>query len=319
MNNKAAIANLPSIASASKLGYLNIGVWEARKKDKKTEAEVSAAKGARSKRAASVHKHLFSESPALEAIKSLRGEVRHWFNNVTLPWDDNGGRIITTASYLEVMQDAAKYERRFNDLVKIFCNMYSTEISKQAFENGALFDRSEYPHENEVGSKFYFNLVVSPIPMAGDFRLDIASEALQELQARHESVVEARVAAALRSTWERVKAQAEWVRERMDAVLKHDPDATEEIKETDDSGQVLKVTIKKSRRPKLHESMLDQGLELCGLLRDLNITNDPQLEEARQMLESALVRVDMDSLKESKELQESTRKAMQNILDKFAL
>lgn len=319
MNKNAAIANLPSIASASMLGYLNIGVWEARKKDKKTEAEVGAAKGARSKRAASVHKHLFSESPALEAIKSLRGEVRHWYNNVTLPWDDNGGRIITTSSYMEIMADAAKYEKRFNDLVQIFCNVYTTEVSKQAFENGAFFDRSEYPPESQVKDKFYFNLVVSPIPMAGDFRLDIATEALQELQTRHEGIVEARVAAALASTWDRVKQQVEWVRERMDAVLKHDPDATEEIKEVDDEGNVLKVTIKKARRPKLHESMLDQGLELCGLLRDLNITNDPKLEEARQMLERTLTRIDIDSLKESKALQESTRSAMQNIIDKFAL
>ena len=41
---KADIASLPSIASASMLGYLNISVWEARKKDKKTEAEVTASK-----------------------------------------------------------------------------------------------------------------------------------------------------------------------------------------------------------------------------------------------------------------------------------
>ena len=55
------------------------------------------------------------------------------------------------------------------------------------------------------------------------------------------------------------------------------------------------------------------------MLRDLNVTNDPRLEQARQDLEAALTRVDLDSLKESTELQRATKTAMQDILDKFAL
>ena len=85
------MTNLPSIASAAMLGSLNISVWEGRKKDKGVEEEIAQQKGAKSKRAASVHKNLFAESPALDAIKALRGEARVWFNKVTLPWDDNGG------------------------------------------------------------------------------------------------------------------------------------------------------------------------------------------------------------------------------------
>jgi hypothetical protein len=117
--------------------------------------------------------------------------------------------------------------------------------------------------------------------------------------------------------WSRVKEQVEWVRDRMDAVLQHDPDAVDEVPTYDADGKVIKVDIKKKRRPKLHGSMLDNGLELCGLLRDLNITNDPELEEARRMLESTLVRVDIDSLKESTEVQKTTRNAMNDILNKF--
>jgi hypothetical protein len=55
------------------------------------------------------------------------------------------------------------------------------------------------------------------------------------------------------------------------------------------------------------------------MLSDLNVTNDPRLEEARRDLERALTRVDMDSLKESPELQRATKQAMDDILDKFAL
>lgn len=309
--------DLPSIASAAMLGSLNISVWEARKKDKKIEEEVQHSKGARSKRATSVHKHLFAESPALESIKTLRGEIRVWYNRQTLPWDDNSNRIITTAQYFEIMHDFANYKRRFDDLVNIFITMYPTEISKQAFEMGSMFDRNEYPDVSDVRRRFDCNLNVIPLPMAGDFRVDIGKEALKELQERCEADTQARLATAMADAWNRVKEQAEWVRDRMDAVLDHNPDEVEEIPEHDDTGKVIKVTIKKKRRPKLHESMLDQGIELCSLMRDLNITNDPKLEEARKMLESALVRVDIDSLKESTEVQTATRNAMNDILSKF--
>lgn len=308
-----------SISSAAMLGSINISVWEARKQDRKTAEEVTQSKGARSKRAATVHKHLFSECPALEAIKSLRGEVRNWFNTVTLPWDDNGRRLITTAQYLSVMGQAAKYEQRFNDLVRVFVHTYSTEISKQAFEMGALFDRSEYPPESEVSAKFRFSFTVEPVPESGDFRVDIGLAAAADLRNQYDKAMQARVAGAMADAWDRVKTQVEWVKERMTAVLEHDPDAVEQVEERDDTGAVVSVEIKKKRRPKLYDSMLEQGLELTALLRDLNVTNDPKLEAARQALETALSRVDMDSLKESPELQRATRSAMQNILDEFAL
>lgn len=309
---------LPSIATAASVGYLNISVWEGRKKDKNSEQELKESKGARSNKATSVHKHLLPEAPALEAIKTLRGEARTWFNRVTLPWDDNGGRLVTTAQYFETMADMARYEQRFEQLVSVFLNTYATEISKQAFELGALFNRDDYPTVDELRSKFRFAFTINPVPMAQDFRIDIGQEALKELQERMNQDTERRITAAVSDAWNRVKEQVEWIHTRMTAVLEYEPGKVEEVKEVDDDGNVTGLIIKKTRRPKLHESMLDQGLELCSLLRDLNVTNDPKLEDARQMLEKALVHVDMKSLKESPEMQQATKKAMEDILDKFA-
>jgi len=310
--------NVITIASAAMIGNLNISSWEARIQDKATKEEVLATKGARSKRAASVSKHLFSECPALDAIKTLRGEAYLWFRKETMPWDDNGGRLITTCRYLSTMDQAAKYEQRFNALVNAFLGVYQTEISKQAFENGALFDRSEYPTEDEVRAKFRFALNVSPVPTSGDFRVDIGHEAAKQLAEQYERLAAERISAALAEPWQRIKDQVLWVKERMEAVLAYDPDAVEEQPVTDPDGKVIDVKITKKRRPKLYDSMLENGLELCKTLSDFNITNDPRLEEARRELEAALTRVDMDSLKESPELQKATKTAMENILDKFA-
>lgn len=315
---KVSIDTITSISAAAMLGSLNISVWEARKKDKGIEQEIAVSKGARSKRSTSVHKHLFADCAPLEAIKSLRGESRTWFNKYTLPWDDHGKRLFTTSQYFELMQDAANYEQRFNKLVSSFLSVYQTEVSKQAFERGAMFDRNEYPDVSEVAKKFSFAIDTSPVPLAGDFRVDIGKVALEELQERLTAANELRVNAAMGDVWDRVKTQVEWVHERMTAIMEYDPDEVEETKTLDDDGNVIKVDTKKKRRPKLYDTMLDTGIELCGMLRDFNITNDPALEEARKMLESALVRVDIDSLKESTEMQSATRTAMKSIMDKFA-
>lgn len=307
-----------SISSSAMLGSINMSVWEARKQDRKTAEEVAVAKGARSKKAATVHKHLFSECPALEAIKSLRGEVRVWFNNQTPPWDDNGRRLIPTAKYIDLTSQVSKYEARFNQLVQAFLNMYSTEISKQAFEMGSLFDRAEYPPADEVAAKFRFSFVVEPVPTSGDFRVDIGNAAASQMKEQYEKVMAERVSGAVADAWRRVKEQVEWVHERMEAALAYDPDAVE-TSPAENIAPNEGGPARKKRRPKLYESMLDNGLELCGLLRDLNVTNDPRLEEARRALESTLTRIDMKSLKESPELQRSTKTAMQDIIDKFAL
>jgi hypothetical protein len=311
--------NIASIPSSAMIGYLNISVWEARIQDRTTRDEVLGAKGAKSKKAASVSKNLFSECPALEAIKNLRGEARVWFYGVTLPWDDNGGRLITTRQYMRVMDDYAKFKARFDDAVRVFVSVYQTEISKQAFENGALFDRSEYPNEDEVAGKFRFTLNVCPVPTSGDFRVDIGNEAMRQLTEQFEQATAERVAAAIAEPWQRIKEHVERVKERMDAVLAYDPDKVEQVPTTDENGTVVSVEIKKPRRPKLYDSLRDNGLELCTLLSDLNVTNDPRLEEARRDLERAMTRIDMGSLKESPELQSATKRAMEDILDKFAL
>jgi hypothetical protein len=130
--------NVITIASAAMIGNLNISSWEARIQDKATKEEVLATKGARSKRAASVSKHLFSECPALDAIKTLRGEAYLWFRKETMPWDDNGGRLITTRRYLQTMDQAAKYEQRFNALVNAFLGVYQTEIQAGLRERCAV-------------------------------------------------------------------------------------------------------------------------------------------------------------------------------------
>ena len=307
---------LPSLATSAIIGSISIGVWTARKKAKDLEQDIQASKGS-SKRAASVYKNLFAECVQLDAIISYGADSRVWFNKVTLPWDDNGGRLIPTALYIDISSEAGTRVEKFNKLVEEFLAEYDNETSKQAFSRGSMFDRAEYPLVADLRSKFRFQLNVSPIPLTGDFRVDIGQETINAMQDQYSTLTASRIAAAVAEPWARLKTHIEHVRERMEAVLKFDPaDTTDEVRGEDEEGNPT-LKIVRRRRPKLYESLLDNGLELCDMLGALNVMNDPLLEAARTELKSSLVHLDIGSLKESTSLQESTKKKMQDMLDKF--
>lgn len=306
------IDQLPTIASSAVLGSISISVFTGRKKDKATEAEVKESKGARSSRAASVHKNLFADCPQLDAIIAHAAKARLWFNSVTLPWNDNGMRLIPTSYYFEIANDAKTYEAEFTRLVNAFLKVYATEVSKQAFALGTMFDRTEYPDVTHVGSKFAFAISIQPVPLAGDFRVDTNNETIAALQEQYEVDAQRRIKDAMADAWNRVRESVEHIRDRMEAVIEYEPGA-EQVTDPD-TGE---VKIIKTRRPKLHDSMVDKGLELCSVLSHLNVTNDPALEEVRKDLERALVHVDMKSLKESPEMQQSTKSKMEEILAKM--
>jgi hypothetical protein len=273
---------------------LRISVWTARKKDKNTEAQVISDNNAKSSKAASVHKHLLADAEPLMAIGRFAGECRQWMYMHTSPWGDNGDRLLPTKNFFTFKQEASQREQHFWQLVGVFDREYPTLITSMALQLGSLFQRSEYPDPRTIVDKFGFVPQYSPVPEAGDFRVDVPADALKELQATYESMKDARVAEAMRDAWE-----------RLHSTIKH---MQEKLTPSDDG---------KTKR--LHETMLTNAGELCAVLSSLNIMNDPKLEEARRKLEAVVERTDTQSLRESDELRASVKKQIDDISDKFAL
>jgi len=309
--------DITSIASSAILGSLSISSWSARKKDKSTEVEIQESKGAGSSKAASVYKNLFAESSELKAIISYGQDCVRWFAAKTLPWDDNGTRIVPTGTFFEIDQEIASRRNEYNKKVQVFLNNYSIQVSKQAFMLGSMFDRSEYPDVTEVATKFAFRFNTMPVPLAGDFRVDIGKEGNQMLLDRCSQEIDRRLKAAVTDVYERVKDEVDHIRERMQATLEYQPGEPEQIPIYDEEGKVKEVKLRKTRKPKLYQSLLDNGLVLCENLRTLNITNDPVLEDVRAKLYNSLITLDIDSLRESPEIQASVKTKMDDILDKF--
>lgn len=282
------------IATSSMLVELNISCWTARKLDKKVSEEVDAAKNTKVK-AGNYHKHLLAGNPHLEAVNKYAAKVRLWNTKQTIPWSDSGGRIVTmenlfNGGYKSQLDD---HKAEFERLADNFIQVYPTLISAAAFQLGDLFDRDEYPEPEAVAKKFRFQYTLMPLPTSGDFRIDIGEQVKNELMQHYEAHFNERLNVAMRDVWGRLHECLSHMSERL---------------ASDEEGN----------RKVFHGTLLTNAREMVGLLRRLNVTNDPKLEEARRDLENALTNADTESIKDSDYVRETVKNKVDAIINKYS-
>lgn len=283
---------IAGVARAAMLVDLQISLYSGRKQDKATQAEVTASKGAASSRAASVYKSLFAECQELDAITKFQARARAEHYKLTKPWNDYGARLLPTALLQKYKVEMNQYESEFNRLVNVFLDKYDTLVAAAAFQLGTLFDRDEYPTREQVARKFRFDISYAPLPTAGDFRLDIESEVQRDLMRQYEKRMEQQLEAAAQDSWTRLHDALTRLSDRL-------------------------VVDEDGKKRKFHDTMVTGALELCELLTDMNVTQDPALEKARRKLEEALSGVTPKDLRESDGTRAITKQKVDAILASF--
>jgi len=211
-----SIQTVAGIARSAMLVDLAISVYSGRKQDKKTQGEVVAAKGSGSAKAASVYKSLFAECKELDAIIKFQAKVRNEHYRLTLPWSDNGQRLLPTKALFDYQGVMTKNDQEFKALVDKFLDKYDTLVAAAAFQLGTLFDREEYPTRDQVARKFSFDTSFTPLPTAGDFRLDIESSVQRELVEQYEARAKAQLAQANQDSWNRLHTALTKMSDRLD-------------------------------------------------------------------------------------------------------
>ena len=284
--------HIAGIARAGVLVAMNISLYSGRKMDKRTQAEVVAAKGSGSSRAASVYKSLFADCKELEAITKFQAKARLRHYQLTLPWSDNGLRLLPAKSLLDYKAEMNKHEQQFLLLVDAFLDKYDVLVAAAAFKLGTLFDREEYPLREQVARRFRFDIDITPLPVAGDFRLDIESDVQRELVEKYESRLATQVAAAQQDAWTRMYEALTRLKDRL-------------------------TLTEDGKRKVFHDTTVTNAQDLCGLLTQLNVTNDPVLEKARQQLENALLDVEPTELRKEEGERLIVLAKVNTILDSF--
>ena len=277
-----------SITSSSVLTELNISVWTGQKLDRSATDKVTSDNHA-VRDAGQFKKNLMAGTSARKEIADYAASCRLWHNMRTLPWADKGARLLPTSLFLDYKDEANIRKAQFDRMVEDFMQAYPSLVQTAHNYLGTLFDPADYPSADEVRSKFGLRLVFSPVPEAGDFRLDLPKQDMEDMAKNYEGAFNDRLADAMRTPWEQLHKMLTAMSSKL----------TEGDEET---------------KKRWHDTFLSNAQDMCGMLTHLNLTKDPKLEAARLALESTLVGVDMDDIKEDGDVRAEMKDKLDAIL-----
>lgn len=280
-----------SISASAVLVKLSISTWGANVIDRVQTDRVLAVNNATGN-AGKFSKNLMAGTQKVKELNDFATMCRTENNRLTLPWEDRGNRLLPTSMFLD-------YKTKMNDCRNRFMQMrgdiaYNYDALRQTARNylGDMYDEADYPTVDEVLSKYGWQMVFSPVPDAGHFFLDIPANELEEVKQSLHKENDARLNDAARTAWDRLHATLQGMAEK----LQDNADG-------------------KAKR--WHDSFVTNVSDMCDLLTHLNITKDPELERARQMLQQSVYGVKVDTLKVSPTARENLKDKVDNILKEF--
>lgn len=266
------------------LASLNISQWSARRHDKNVTAKVASDYGT-SDKAGRFNKCLI-DPDALKPIQQKATEARTYYYSNTLPWNDDGQRILTAAHYLEFMGKLDDLNREFRKLVTEFSDDYPQLVQQARLMLNGMFRPEDYPDMEAIKGKFSFAVNINPLPMAEDFRVTLNDEERERIQEDIKARTENAIADAMKDLYRRL---AECLNHMVDKL--GDPKAI------------------------FRDTLTGNLADLVNLLPKLNLTSDPQLETIRREIETRLLDFEPETLRKAPMVRKQVAQDAAAILD----
>ncbi len=264
------------ITERAMLAAVHISIWTAVKHDRKVSRDVAQQHGAHAG-AGRYNKQLLREAEKLESLRSLAGQVRQYFYKITLPWSDEGYRVLPAHFYFELTAKMREFEQAFTQQVEDFLAVYPSYIEQVRPELNGLFREEDYPSAEKLRNKFGVRLEVLPIPSGEDFRVTLS----QEEQSRVAHEIDENVRQSLKRGTEDLWA-------RLKDVVSH---MVERLKEPES---------------RFHASLVTNVFELVDLLPRLNVNQDEELNRFAEEIKDRLCGFTARDLKKNEILRVAT-------------
>jgi hypothetical protein len=259
------------------------------KKDKLATQEVTkshlAAEGL-----ARVNKTLFPKEATQGFMQAAR-EARAAFYESTLPWA-SPQRILLSSGYFKLMDALDKCRSRFESEQNKFLESYEEQIVGARKELGSLFREEDYPTKEELADKFMFEVHVQPLTDSSDWRVSLGSEAEERIKRQMKAQMEQSFREAAKEPWDRLREVLKAMSSRLS-----DPEA------------------------RFAGTLVTNISDLCEVLPDLNIMNDPKLDEIVQQVQEKLASHDPKELRTDMKLRRDTANEaakMASLVDQYA-
>lgn len=247
-----------SIANNTMVVNMQISTWSGHKLDKSMSRKVTSDAKADAD-AARVNKHLVPKE-SLKEIITAAGSLRTHFYDRTLPWGDNGDRLLPRLSFTDFMTEHGRLTQEFDNAVENFINeKYLAARDQAEFRMGEMFKSDDYPEPDQLRQRFSVNLDIHGVPTSKDFRVDMDKATVDMVRQQIEKKTQERVTNAIRDVWARLADTLGHFANKM----------------ADDSV--------------FRDSTVKNLEDLVDMLPALNVTNDPQLEQVRQDIHNSII------------------------------
>jgi hypothetical protein len=284
-----------SITERGMLVCLTVHKWTARKHDREVTDKVTQEHGA-DRDSGHFNKSLVPKG-VMKPIDTISSRLRaHHYEN-TLPWSDQGYRILPAKNYFHYIQGHNALRDEFDAAVRDFKAQYVECVAAAQRSLGGLFRRKDYPTLAEIGDKFDIDLSVMALPTGADFRVELDDELRTRLAREIEERTHAALAAATRDIWQRLYDGVEDLRDRL---KRYQVDANGKVEQTFRDSAVLNLQ------------------ELVRLLPRLNMMGDADLDAMARRLETTLCAEDPEQLRRDQRRREAATHEADAILAAMA-
>ena len=232
---------------------LRINSWSGRLYDRQASQQVAVHNDADTN-AGRYNKRLLPKQ-AFAALAATMSNARTSHNANTLPWDDQGGRLLTVANYerytaaLDTLVERVVRERAR------FIEDYDDYVDQARLDLGRLFRLEDYPGTEALHGKFAIRYRIVPVPDARHFMADLAQGETERVKRDIEQQVRTRLNDAQRDLYRRLGEAVERVGERL---------------REDENGKPLVF----------RDSLIENIRELVDVVPRLNIFADDDLDHA---------------------------------------
>lgn len=295
------------INDSAMLVNLSISQWRATRNDQNIADEVAKKHGNKSemgqfKKSLIVPAHL-------QPLSKIAGAARVEHYRLTLPWTDEGFRILSSAGYFKYTQAMKKFEQDFwKEYNGTFKPMFTNYVKEARTALNGLFRATEYPgvtwdstgeprftREDELDRKFAFSVSFGPVPDAQDFRVDLGDEETARIKTNIEGSVQATIQNAMQDVWRRLHDVVGAMVERLNA---------------------YKVTRNGVDHP-FRDTLVSNIVDVLEVVPILNLTNDPKLDDFCRRIKEELTQYSPDTLRENARARTDTARRAEEILDKM--
>lgn len=232
-------------------------------------------------------KNLYPEE-AVKPVQKQAGVIRQLVYARSLPWSQDGQRMLPCAALLDLQSELNKEVTEFNRLADESAANFDNWIATARITRNGMFNRDDYPATPEQFRRL-FNVDVKFLPMPDESHvvLDMANEEIEMVKESTARQVKDAVANAQHDLFERVKAPLQ----AMADTLRQD-------------GKVFR------------DSLIGNVKDIADVLPALNIMGDAKLTEVHGELQ-ALGKSSAGACRRSRTYRKTTADKAQAILAKL--